>query len=61
MKIDYYTLVMSLLQQQIVLLDKYHNSEEVIDIDEADTKDNIRHKPSKTTILSAGHVSLRAC
>ena len=59
MKIDYYTLVMSLLQQQIVLLDKYH--EEVIDIDEADTKDNIRHKPSKTTILSAGHVSLRAC
>ena len=61
LKIDHYTLVMFLFQQWIALLDENHNSEEVMDVDEADTEDNIRHKPSRTTILSAGHVSLRAC
>ena len=31
-----------------------------MDVDEADTEDNIKHKPSRTTILLAGHVSLGA-
>ena len=61
MKIDHYVLVMSFLQEQIDLLDEYRKSGEAADIDEGDVEDDIKHKPqSRTTILSAGHVSLGA-
>ena len=52
---------MFLFQEYINSFHKYYEDSKNVELNEGDTKDNIKHKPqSRTTILLVSHVLLEA-